>query len=32
MKKSLVENKLARNEAHMFKELWLKAYSIHGRK
>ncbi len=32
MKKSLVENRLARNEAHMFKELWLKSYSIHGRK
>ena len=32
IKTSLALNDLTRNEAHMFKKLWFRAYSIHGRK
>ena len=32
IKNSLAQNDMTRNEAHMFKKLWFKAYSIHGRK
>jgi hypothetical protein len=32
VKKSAAENELTRSEAYMFKILWFKAYSVHGRK
>lgn len=32
IKKAMKTNELTRSEAHMYKIVWFKAYSIHGRK
>jgi hypothetical protein len=32
IKTTLSQNDLTRSEAHIFKKLWVRAYSIHGRK
>ena len=32
IKRSILADQITRNEVTMFKSMWLKAYSIHGRK
>lgn len=31
-RKAIIENEVTRNSAHMFKIIWFKGYSVHGRK